>query len=173
MQILLSRRAILATSSMLLSPGMALAQDDYAEVLQSLQSFIFGTATDVARALPHLRERGKPDVSSSLILALRFTRYPEEEILDLLEHVTGATPGRTWGDWMLWQEASPDVKSHPAFYEFKRTVLMMIDENWRPFLEPDFIADGAMDIRFEEVAWGWRAARWHSVAGLSQADRRG
>lgn len=151
---ILNRRTMLASMSALAAPMPGWAQDDYSRVLLSLQSFFYGTATDVQAAIPYLRERGKPDVASGLILVLRFTQYPEDTIYDLLEDLTGAAPGRSWADWMLWLEASPEVKSHPAYYEFKRTLLMEIDETWRPFLEPEFIADGAMDIRFEEVVWG-------------------
>ena len=154
MTAILTRRAAIAATAALLAPGLPRAQDDYAQVLEALQSFVFGTSTDIPNSIAYLRARGLPDVASGLIVALRFSRYPQDEILDLLEHVTGATPGRDWADWMLWQEATPEVKSHPAFYEFKRTLFMAIEPDWRPFLEPSFIADGAMDIRFEEIAWG-------------------
>ncbi len=83
--------------------------------------------------------------------------------------MTGAAPGRSWADWMLWQEASPEVISHPAFYEFKRSVFMLIDPDWRPFLKPEYIADGAMDIRFEEVVWG--GVHRDGIPSLDNPDR--
>ena len=150
----LTRRTLIAATAATLAPTSLLADDAYDQVLKALQSFVFGTSSDIEKAIPFLHARGQADVASGLIVALRFSRYPEEEIMDLLEHVTGVSPGRSWADWMLWQEANPQIKSHPAFFEFKRTLFMAIDENWRPFLEPSFIADGAMDVRFEEIAWG-------------------
>jgi hypothetical protein len=150
----ITRRAIMTATAALAMPGAVRAQDDYALVLQAFQSFVFGTSTDIGKAIVYLSERGQPDIASGLIVALRYSRYPKDEILNLLEHVTGASPGRSWADWMLWQEATPGVTSHPAYYEFKRSVFMLIDADWRPFLEPRHIADGAMDIRFEEVTWG-------------------
>jgi len=152
----LSRRSVIAATAALLIPAAARGQtaDEDDRVLRALQSFVFGSSTDIAEAIAFLSRRGRPDVASGLIVALRYTRYPPREILDLLEHLTGAAPGRHWADWMLWQEASPDLASHPAVHVFKRSVFMLIDPDWRPFLEPRYIADGAMDIRFEEVVWG-------------------
>ena len=154
MSIPFTRRTVIASAVALLTPGALRAEDDHVGVLQALQSFVFGTSTDIGKAITFLSERGQPDVASGLIVALRYSRYPQDEILNLLEQVTGATPGRSWADWMLWQEANPEVTSHPAYFEFKRSVFMVIDADWRPFLEPGFIANGAMDIRFEEVVWG-------------------
>lgn len=155
------RRVIAAAAAGLLVPAAARGQtahepadDEDERVLSALESFVFGSSTDISAALSFLSRRGRPDVASSLIFALRYTRYPGREILDLLEHLTGAAPGRRWADWMLWQESTPDLASHPAFYTFKRSVFMLIDPDWRPFLEPRFIAAGAMDVRFEEVVWG-------------------
>ncbi|MEO1689758.1 MAG: hypothetical protein AAFU61_17840, partial [Pseudomonadota bacterium] len=159
---LLSRRRALtaaAAAAALPVPPFARAADDAApedhdDVLRALQALLFGFSTDIPDALAYLRARGRPDVVSGLIFALRFTRYPRDEILDLLEHLAGAAPGRAWPDWMLWLEGRPDLRSHPAYRVFKRTWFMTIDPDWRPFLRPEFIAEGAMDIRFEEVVWG-------------------
>ncbi|MEM1314423.1 MAG: DUF3179 domain-containing protein [Pseudomonadota bacterium] len=154
MSLSLTRRAALASAGALLVPSILRAQDDYDEVLRALQTFVFGTSTDIPPAIDYLRGRGGTDLASSLIFALRYSRYPRSEIIALLEDVSGASAGGDWNAWMLWQEGNPQIKSHPAYYEFKRTLFMQVDPRWRPFLEPDLIADGAMDIRFEEVAWG-------------------
>ncbi|MEM6441952.1 MAG: DUF3179 domain-containing (seleno)protein, partial [Pseudomonadota bacterium] len=152
------RAAIAAAAAAGLTPALLRAAperpEDYEAVLRAFQTFLYGTSTDIPGAISYLQERGGTDLASGLILALRFSRYPRSEIVALLERVTGVSPGDGWADWMLWQEGSPEIASHPAYFEFKRTLFMSIDERWRPFLKPEFIADGAMDIRFEEVAWG-------------------
>ncbi len=117
-------------------------------------TLVFGSSVDIPPALRFLTERGRQDVVSGLIFALMFSRYDRTEILAALSDLTDETGLRSWPDWALWQEAHPEVKSHPAFYVMKRTFLMEKEPNWRPFLRPEFIADGAMDIRFEEVVWG-------------------
>ncbi|MEM7268289.1 MAG: DUF3179 domain-containing protein [Pseudomonadota bacterium] len=149
----LSRRAALSGLMSLPFVRPASADDDE-RVFTSLTSLVFGLSTEIPDSLEYLRQRGKPDVASGLIFALRFSRYPALAIRQLLEELTGAKPGDSWADWMLWQEANPQIKSHPAYYRFKRLVFLEIEPDWRPFLEPELIADGAMDIRFEEVTWG-------------------
>ncbi len=93
--------------------------------------------------------RGDTDVVSGLIFALRFSRYDRQAFLRALEALTGETGRPDWPSWMLWQEAHPEIASHPAFYVVKLTFLMEMEPDWRPFLKPEFIAAGAMDIRFE------------------------
>jgi len=150
----LTRRSALLGAAAMAAPQPLLAADDREDVLRALQAFVFGTSTDIPAAIELLRSRGRPDVVSGLIFVLRYTRYPRDAVLDLLEDVAGVSPGRSWSDWMLWLEGQRELRSHPAYYELKRTYFMTIDSRWRPFLEPRFIAEGAMDIRFEEVVWG-------------------
>ncbi len=70
----LHRRAVLLAAAALLTPQALRAQDDYEPVLQAFQSFVFGTSTDITKAIAFLGDRGRPDVASALIVALRYTR---------------------------------------------------------------------------------------------------
>ncbi len=54
-------------------------------------------------ALAALRARGRPEVAPALIQALRFVHDDGGAIVATLEALTGARPGATWHDWMLWQ----------------------------------------------------------------------
>ena len=65
-----------------------------------------------AEALAKLRERGKTDAVAALITALRYTE-DDGGIADTLRALTGAgVASDDWHDWMLWQEAHPEIKPH-------------------------------------------------------------
>lgn len=150
-----TRRSALLGLAATAAPLPALAQSDEDQRVQdALYALVFGSSVDIPPALAVLTGRRNRDVVSGLIFALRFSRYDSAAFLAALSDVTGETGLSSWPDWALWQEAHPEVKSHPAYYRMKRTFLLEKDPDWRPFLRPDFIADGAMDIRFEEVVWG-------------------
>ncbi|MBF9036343.1 DUF3179 domain-containing protein [Rhodobacterales bacterium HKCCE2091] len=104
-------------------------------------------------ALDAIADRGGTDLVSSLIFARRYSRAPGSAFDAALTALTGE-PREGWFDWMLWQEANPEVVSHPAYFDFKRRVFLSIDPNFDVFLDPAHIAPGAMRIRFEEVTWG-------------------
>ena len=148
------RSTLLGLAAAIVAPGLAKADGEDRQVEQALMALVFGSSVDIPPALRFLTERGKQDVVSGLIFALRFSRYEQSAFLTALRALTGETDRYSWHSWMLWQEARPEVKSHPAFYAMKRTFLLEKEPDWRPFLRPEFIADGGMDIRFEEVAWG-------------------
>jgi len=153
---MLTRRSAVIGLAATAAPTAVLAQtaDDAKQVEDALLALVFGSSVDIPPALAFLTGRGKLDVVSGLIFALRFSRYDSTAFLVALSDLTGEVGLKSWPDWMLWQEANPEVKSHPAFYVVKRTFLLEKEPDWRPFLSPEYIADGAMDIRFEEVAWG-------------------
>lgn len=151
-----TRRSTLLGLAAAATPFSVLAEtsDEDKRVEDALLALVFGSSVDIPPALRFLTERGRQDVVSGLIFALMFSRFDRTAILAALSDLTGETGLSSWPDWALWQEAHPEVKSHPAFYVMKRTFLMEKEPDWRPFLRPEFIADGAMDIRFEEVVWG-------------------
>lgn len=151
---MLTRRSTLIGLAAATAPFPALAVEEDRRVEDALLALVFGSSVDIPPALRFLTERGKLDVVSGLIFALRFSRYDRLALLTALSDLTGETGLSGWPDWAPWQEAHPEVKSHPAYYVMKRTFLMEKEPDWRPFLRPEFIADGAMDIRFEEIAWG-------------------
>jgi hypothetical protein len=163
---MLTRRqslAALATASLM--PSAALAQSD--DLGPTLRALFLHDTEGFRRAVNVLRARGNPDVASTLILALRFSAQPPQQILDLLRDLTGGD-GIDWFSWMLWQEQHPEIASHPAYFDIKRTLFLSIDANWEPFLKPEFIRPGSMDIRFEEVEWG--GVRRDGIPSLDNPD---
>ncbi|MEZ5934582.1 MAG: DUF3179 domain-containing protein [Alphaproteobacteria bacterium] len=102
-----------------------------------------------AEALDVLVKRGKPDVVAALIQAYRFV--PNGADIDAaIAGLTGETPGKSWGEWMLWQQSHPEIEPFAGFDRFKADVMAAIDPNFRVFLPPDV----AHDIRLEEIVWG-------------------
>ena len=96
-----------------------------------------------------LKERGKDDAVPALILLKRFlTKNPKLDAA--LATLTGVAGDRSWHDWMLWQQATPQIKPHDGFAAFKSALYQRIDPNFRVFLH-----DGVEhEIRLEEIAWG-------------------
>ena len=109
---------ILAASAVAASePG-----DDHVEVWSRTVVLADVSSTaggDVGAALAGLRERGKPDATAALILALRFNRPAAGAIADTLAAITGETRARDWLDWLLWQEGHPEIVPHPSFARLK------------------------------------------------------
>ncbi len=139
---------------LLFLPVFLLAQDrtqpsEPPEAVQELLGQLF-TATPRLRneALEALKQRGKTDVVPALIQALRFV--PDEEAINAtLEALVGERSGTKWPDWMLWQEAHPEIEPFAGFDAFKAEVMATIDENFRLFLRPGI----KHDIRLEEIVW--------------------
>ncbi len=136
----------------LIAPHMALAQSDSLYTAQ--WRLVFGTRTQFEDALVTLREHGKPDIAAGLIQQMRFTRGGQPQIAAVLAEVTGEDFGTSWFDWMLWQEANPQIKPHESFQRIKRDMFMQIDPNFDDFLAPKYITPDAMRIRLEEISWG-------------------
>ncbi len=125
--------------------------DAYApEAVERLAHQVFsGVRIDRHRALAVLRPRGKTDVVPALINALRF--FPDDPaIVTTLEGLTGARHGGDWHDWMLWQEAHPEIEPFDGFDRLKADVMAAIDPNFRLFLRRGV----EHEIRLEEIVWG-------------------
>ena len=150
----ISRRSFLATglSSAALAPASVRAQDA-PPVRQWLNALVGRNLDDFLAAMEAIVARGNPDLASSLITASRFSGAPQQLFDAALSDLTGAAR-RGWFEWMLWQEANPQIASHPDYFDFKTALFLSIDPNWEVFLQPEFIAPDAMRIRFEEVTWG-------------------
>ena len=101
-------------------------------------------------ALERLEARGNPDVAPALIQALRFIRDDGRAIVGTLEALTGARPGDRWHEWMLWQEAHPEIEPFDGFDAFKADIMAVIDPEFRLFLRRGV----EHEIRLEEIAWG-------------------
>ncbi|MGR3292329.1 MAG: DUF3179 domain-containing (seleno)protein, partial [Paracoccaceae bacterium] len=148
-----SRRGLikLAGAAVLLPMGAAAQSVDLADVQKAL---IFGTPTEFEAAVAVIQGRGNPDMAAGLILAMRYTRGPQAVIAALLGALTGASVGTDWNDWMLWQEAHPEIVPHESFADFKRTLFLRIDGNFANFLRPEYTRRERMNIRLEEITWG-------------------
>ena len=137
------------------SPGIAVAQEKAQdglppELVEQLVRQVFSSARiNRHRALAVLRPRGNIDVVPALILALRFVRG-DPLIATTLEALTGARHGSNWYDWILWQQAHPEVEAFRGFDGFKADVMAGIDPDFRLFLRRGV----SHEIRLEEIVWG-------------------
>ena len=96
-----------------------------------------------------LRGRGNPDVVPGLIQVLRFV--DDDGWIDrTIAGLTGEAPGKSWSEWILWQQAHPEITPFEGFDAFKADVMAVIDPDFRLFLKPGV----AHEIRIEEVVWG-------------------
>jgi hypothetical protein len=119
----------------------------------SLDLFVPDDATFEA-ALDAIRQRGDPDMTPTLILAMRFARLREGPINRLLLEFTGEEDRFGWFDWMLWQEGQPDLAPNESFARTKLHLYHQIDPAFARFLNPQTTAPEAMRIRLEEITWG-------------------
>ncbi len=108
--------AVMALAIALASGGVALAASDDEAVARHSRALIFGTDRELRDSLAALRARGNPDVSAAMILALRHRPYAAMNLSAALGDITGHE-ALGWFDWMVWQEANPEIKPHPSFTE--------------------------------------------------------
>jgi hypothetical protein len=134
------------------TPGIARAQEISVLALQN--SLIFGTREQFQAALALIGARADPDLAASVITAMRFSQVPPEPFAEVLTQITGEEGRTTWFDWMVWQESHPEIKPHPSYAEFKRSIFLQIDPAFADFLKPDYLKPDAMGIRLEEITWG-------------------
>ncbi len=153
-----SRRRMIATvaatsaTASLPGAGWVRAQGTNDDVSALSRSVVFGSSQELVDAVGALTTRGKPDVAAAMILALRYRRRETAELSRALQALTGHD-AVGWFDWMVWQEAHPDVRPHPSFAALKREVLSRIDPDFLRFFPDQATLDG-MKIRLEEVTWG-------------------
>ena len=96
-----------------------------------------------------LRGRGDPDVVPGLIQVLQFV--DDDGWIDrTLAGLTGEERGKTWKEWVLWQQAHPEITPYEGFDAFKADVMAFIDPDFRLFLQPGV----KHEIRLEEIVWG-------------------
>ena len=87
-----------------------------------------------------------------LILGLRHV-VSDDELLTALSSLAGEQIS-DWHNAMLWQEAHPEVKSHPAIQPLKLRVFERIDPRFMNFLGGEKSNPENMKIRLEEITWG-------------------
>ncbi len=97
-----------------------------------------------------LIEQGGPGAVAPLIQLMRWLPRERQPIADGLGRLTGSQAGDDWFDWMLWQQAHPEVRPYRGFTGFVADLLASIDQGFRRFVRPDI----PFDIRVEEIAWG-------------------
>ncbi|MEM9059337.1 MAG: DUF3179 domain-containing protein [Pseudomonadota bacterium] len=150
---MLTRRAILAglAASGLAGPAMASADDGLAKAFSAL---LYEDEDAYLAALDQLRARGGLDLMAGLIFARRFTPHDEAPLIRLMQDITGQTGRADWFDWMLWQQAHPEITPHPSYVDLKRELFFEIDTDFDVFLKREYIDPARMKIRFEEIAWG-------------------
>lgn len=147
-----NRRDIIAAAAAIgLTPGMVWAQDANEYDLQ--WSAVFGATSERVAAQQAIIARANPDLAAGLILEMRFVDV-DAEIVPVLRAITGDSSATTWFDWMLWQQAHPEVRPHVSYIEIMRSLHLRIDENFAPFLRPEFLAADRARIRVEEITWG-------------------
>lgn len=147
-----SRRGLLASVAATLAPLPAFSAGGGME--QAHHDLMFGSPETFFDALQTIRDRGNADMVPGLIFAMRFLRGDAFQLVETLKMLTGENNAVTWRDWMLWQEAHPEITPHPSFIGFKRKVFLQIDPNFDVFLKPEYLSPDAMEIRLEEVTWG-------------------
>lgn len=136
------------------TPGTASAQTatvpDAGEAL--IIGAVFGEASVQADATAKLIARKNPDAVAPLLLTLRF-RGAEGGVVEALQALTGVR-SLDWNEFMLWQEAHPEVVPHPAYRQAKLTIFNQIDPQFMRFLGSERTKREAMRIRLEEIEWG-------------------
>ncbi|WP_425078600.1 DUF3179 domain-containing protein [Ruegeria denitrificans] len=135
-----------------MAPDALWAQQD--PVLEALRSTLNGRRTAFEAQMAYLKDRGQPDVVAGLLTAMRYADRRRDEIVEVMEALTGQRHGNDWFAWMLWQERNPQIVPHPSLIPFKREVLLGIDPNFDLFLRSEYLQRGRMKIRLEEIAWG-------------------
>jgi hypothetical protein len=145
------RRILIVSLFLLASLSPAPAQYRPEWLAEQAFALFEGSASSRQEALDRLVRSGRADAAPILILALRFGG-PEygSRLVKALEKLTGASPGTAWADWMLWQEAHPEIGVIPGFAALQIRVYSLIDPNFQVFLS----ADVPHEIRLEEIAWG-------------------
>ncbi len=138
-----------------IAPTPLLAQDNQDDPYVMLLTAAVGPPQAAFDALSRIQARGEPDLASGVIMAMRFSRLPPNYFADTLRAITGEDAGTGWFDWMLWQEANPQiVPDQPSLIAFKRDIYMRIDPNFEVFLSEDHLRRDRMKIRLEEITWG-------------------
>ncbi len=153
----LSRRdvaAAMAVSPVLTWAGLGVAQAQTApsDVAELSRTLMFGSRQDIIDSVDTLTARGNTDVAAAMILALRFRRSETRVLSEGLQTLTGHD-AFGWFDWMVWQEAHPEITPHPSFAAMKREVLGRLDPEFLRFLPNQDTLD-SMKIRLEEITWG-------------------
>jgi hypothetical protein len=141
------RRVGIAALILAWAPG-ALARDEAADELA--QRLLASDGLVRMQTLGAIRARGGTDLVAPLIEVLRFLPRSGSELAATLDLLTGERIGRDWHEWMLWQEAHPEIRPFDGYPAFKAELLGLIDPAFRLF----FKTPVEHEIRLEEIVWG-------------------
>lgn len=151
-----SLRQPLSQLTLCLMVSLTLMVPSHAEETDDLQ-----TATMAAQLLSQspvlrrvsiewLRDVGGEPAIPALIRGLRYNAEDRDLIINALETLTGEQAGARWHDWVLWQEAHPELETFEGHDSFLTTVFTAIDPNFVSFIYPGV----NHKIRLEEIVWG-------------------
>lgn len=110
-----------------------------------------GTEAQRKQAVNAIIERGSDDMIPSLVLLMRIGGS-HVDTQRALKALTGEDLN-TWREAMLYQEAHPEIKPHPSYYDLKLWYWGGIDSNFLTLFDTP-IDPHNMRIRFEEITWG-------------------
>lgn len=127
-----------------------LAQDAVDQDLVKAATDMF-TMNEKARAdaIDRLAARDKPDIAAPLIDLMPFVPQESHRIGETLRKVTGAQLKAEWFEWMLWQEANPQIRPFAGYDMVKARFLGQIDLEFLRFVYPGVRSE----IRLEEIVW--------------------
>ncbi|MEO1459323.1 MAG: DUF3179 domain-containing (seleno)protein, partial [Pseudomonadota bacterium] len=163
------RAALVGLAAAAALPAAARAKPSEAEVDEAIRTLLAPGQRSVEEAVQTVRAWGDLSAAPGLIFAMRFSPLPRTTIAGLLGELTGEEASLDWFDWMLWQEAHPDLRATAGYVDTKRAMLMAIDPNFEVFLRPPFLKPEATRIRFEEVTWG--GVRKDGIPSLDRPER--
>ena len=145
------RRVLLQLCAALLLTAHAWAQPRaITDVDAAAHAALSADAGQRRDGLQWLLRNGDAGAVAVLIQLLRWLPDQEGRIVTRLETITGARPGRRWFEWMVWQQAHPEIRPYPGYTGFLADLLAGIDPKFRRFVR----ADAPRTIRPEEIAWG-------------------
>jgi hypothetical protein len=137
------------------APATAPDREPGVDVGAASIALLFGSPEARGHALEAIRRYGRPDVLPTLILAMRYVRADAAALEEIAAEISGDDSGRSgWFDWMLWQEAHPEIEPHPSYPQLKTLLFSQIDPNFQRFFAPEYLAPERMHIRLAEVVWG-------------------
>lgn len=138
---------------MVASPASSQQAGDEAELQRHVLAIFQSDEAARSAAIDWMVDRGNMDVAPTLITAYRFVFDAEEQLDGALIALTGHQ-ANGWFEWMLWQEAHPEVKPHKGYELLRRRLFIAIDPRFDIFFDGHKTHPGNMRIRLEEIVWG-------------------
>lgn len=115
------------------------------------KDILIGSDAERESAVEAFIEHGGSENIPTLVLLMRIGGS-HTATQRALKALTGQTL-TTWREAMLYQEAHPEIRPHPSYYELKLWYWEGIDQELSSLFSKPVNRD-AMRIRFEEITWG-------------------